>query len=129
MGLSRRQLLNQSTHSRVAYLRASKLHCGPRRWMWHPMQLVPGLANDCPMFLDKLVIEQALHAIEDSLSVRHAKPKIVTVSGDNVTAIVPANTIGPCVVPRGVRFPLIWTQPTTHRTTICRTTTGFQIAE
>lgn len=59
------------------------------------MQLVPGLANDCPMFLDKLAIEQAVHAIEDSLSVRHAKPKIVTVSRDNVTAIVPANTLAP----------------------------------
>ena len=33
IGSSRRRLLNQSTHSSVAYSTASKLRQGPRRWM------------------------------------------------------------------------------------------------
>jgi len=38
MGSSRRRVLNQSTHSRVAHSTASKLRQGPRRWMTSALQ-------------------------------------------------------------------------------------------
>ena len=51
--------------------------------------------DDFPVLQGKLAIEQAVRAIEGSLAVRHAGPRIETVTSENVTGFDQSGTVAP----------------------------------
>ena len=51
--------------------------------------------DDFPVLQGKLAIEQAVRAIERSLSIRHAGPRIQTVTAENVSRIGQSGTVAP----------------------------------
>jgi protein TorT len=51
--------------------------------------------DDFPVLQGKLAIEQAVRAIEGTLTLRHAGPRIQTVSTQNVISIDQSGTVAP----------------------------------